>query len=192
MRPPRGIGRPPQAGHGRGLRQVRKGVTMTAGLLRAAFIGCALLICAMLAPRAHAETPVDRCTDAGSAASAPSAMGTGFQPEPNHMHRVMFLENPSVDVDGPNGELRVFINRADLIVEEMASGHRRFINDIADLVDPAGEIDIQLKLAYFDGRLVLYWRETFQNRHYRQGLFNILGTNVSPSCSGLGGSDVVR
>jgi hypothetical protein len=111
-----------------------------------------------------------------------------------NMRRVMFLENLSVDIDGPNGELRVSVNRTDLVVEEIGSvsQRRRFINDIADLIDTTGEIDIQLKLAYFDGRLVLYWKETFQNRHYRQGLFNILGTNVSPLCSGLGGSHVVR
>jgi hypothetical protein len=38
-----------------------------------------------------------------------------------NMHRVMFLENQSVDIDGPNGELRVSINRTDLVVEEIGS-----------------------------------------------------------------------
>lgn len=60
---------------------------MRGNLRGAGAIICAFLFLAFLTPRAHAETPIDQCTDAGSAASAPAASGTGFQPEPNHATR---------------------------------------------------------------------------------------------------------
>lgn len=110
------------------------------------------------------------------------------------MHRVMFLENRSVDIDGSNGPLRVSIDQAEVRVEDMrpASEHQRFIHDVADMIDPTGEIDIELKLAYFEGRLAVYWKETFQNRHYRQGLFNVVETDLISLCAGMGGRYAVR
>lgn len=42
-----------------------------------------LLLAVSLATRAYGETPVDQCTDSGSAPNAPAASGTGFRPESN-------------------------------------------------------------------------------------------------------------
>lgn len=110
------------------------------------------------------------------------------------MRRVMFLENRSIDMNSRTGPLRISIDHSDFIIEEVGqrSRHRRFINDVANTIDPAGNLDIELKLAYYNGNLLLYWKETFQNRHYRQGLFNIVGADLTPLCTGVGGRYAVR
>lgn len=110
------------------------------------------------------------------------------------LHRVMLLENRWIDIDSPQGPLRISVNRGTFLATEIGprSERRQFISDISDTIDPGSQIDIELKLAYLDGRLVLYWKETFQNRRYRQGLFNIVGTEVASLCEGLGGRYAVR
>jgi YD repeat-containing protein len=57
------------------------------GRLGAGLLGCALLMSALLAPQARAETPVDQCTDAGAGAGGMPTAGTGMQPEPNFVTR---------------------------------------------------------------------------------------------------------
>ena len=118
------------------------------------------------------------------------------------LRRVMFLENRSIVIDGSQGPLRISVERDDFLVEEIGEGsqHRQYYNDIGNEVDESGELDIELKLASVEGRLVLYWKETFQNRIYRQGIFSInpsgffLATeeSLTPLCEGRGGSNSER
>ena len=110
------------------------------------------------------------------------------------LRRVMFLENQSIDVDGPSGPLRVTISREHLLVEDASPGARESQTriDIDSEVDINDDLDLELKLAYFDQRLVLYWKETYRHRFYRQGLFAINGREVRSLCSGQGGSHMVH
>jgi YD repeat-containing protein len=56
-------------------------------MLRVGAIACAMLMGALLAPQARAETPIDQCSDAGAGAGGMPTVGTGMQPEPNFVTR---------------------------------------------------------------------------------------------------------
>jgi hypothetical protein len=110
------------------------------------------------------------------------------------MRRVMFLENRSVDVDGPGGPFRLSIQGEELVAEGVHPGPERphFYEDVDSRIDMNSDLDIELKFAYFEGKLTLFWKETFNNRIYRQGLFDIVGHSLTPLCEGRGGSHVER
>jgi len=110
------------------------------------------------------------------------------------LHRMMILEDRPVDIDSPDGPLRVSVHGEDLFFDAVGptSPDRRYYTNVDSEIDPRDDLDIELKLAYFEGRLVLYWKETFQNRIYRQGLFSIAGHAVVPLCTGHGGRHVER
>ncbi|HMG48123.1 MAG TPA: hypothetical protein VK614_11760 [Allosphingosinicella sp.] len=110
------------------------------------------------------------------------------------LHRMMVLEDRPVDFDGPDGPLRVSIRGENILFEEVGPNarHGHYYTDVDYEIEPRDDLDIELKLAYFEGRLVLYWRETFQNRIYRQGLFSITGHEITALCSGQGGRQIER
>lgn len=114
------------------------------------------------------------------------------------MRRVMFLENRTLVIDGATGPLQIRVDGEDFAVEEIGenSGHRIYAEPMNAMVEPDEDLDIELKLALVDGRLALYWRETYRNRFYRQGLLTIEGRaffnaedrGLRPLCEGRGGS----
>lgn len=118
------------------------------------------------------------------------------------LSRVMFLENKSIVIDGPNGPLRASIDGEDLLITELAGSLRKreYFNNIGYQVDQNDDLDVELRLASVKGGLAVYWRETYRNRIYRQGLFAIDvdqlfkagGRELVPLCSGKGGSHSER
>jgi len=115
-----------------------------------------------------------------------------------NMNRVMFLENQTLEVDGSTGPLMIRVEDETFTAEEIGahSEHRTYFNKIDALVQEGRDLDIELKLAMLDGRLLLYWRETFQHRFWRYGLVTIEGqalfrgdaVPLRPVCEGRGGS----
>jgi hypothetical protein len=120
---------------------------------------------------------------------------------PIDMARVMFLENRTLDFDGATGPLQLRLDGETFYSEEVGehSGHRTYFNRIDALVQSGEDIDIDLKLALLNGRLVLYWRETYQHRFWRYGLVSIEGralfgddaVAMRPLCNGRGGDSSV-
>ncbi|HVQ08927.1 MAG TPA: hypothetical protein VMS43_10895 [Allosphingosinicella sp.] len=114
------------------------------------------------------------------------------------MRRVMFLENQMLVIDGATGPLQIEVEGENFSVEEIGegSGHRTYAEPMDGVIEPDEDLDIELKLALVDGRLALYWRETYRNRFYRQGLLTIEGRaffnaedrGLRPLCEGRGGS----
>lgn len=114
------------------------------------------------------------------------------------MARVMILENRTLIVDGGTGPLRLRLNGETFYSEEMGenSRHRTYLNRIDTLVQPGEGLDIDLKLAVLNGRLLLYWRETYQHQFWRYGLIAIEGRALfgderlamRPLCQGRDGS----
>lgn len=106
-----------------------------------------------------------------------------------NLHRLMLLENQTVEIDGPQGPLRVSIAEEYVQIHAMGSTPARavYAANVGDAADPQGDLDVELKLGYFDGMLVVFWKETFRHRIYRQGLFRIVGESVTPLCTGRGG-----
>jgi hypothetical protein len=114
------------------------------------------------------------------------------------LDRVMFLANKAILIDGPTGPLRVSLEREDLLIKELggSSPQREYFNNVGYQVDQDDDLDVELKLARVDGKLAVYWRETYKNRIYRQGLFAIdleqlfraTDKVLTPICHGRGGS----
>ena len=105
------------------------------------------------------------------------------------LRRVMFLQNSSIDTDGPTGPFRVSLHGETIHIQPLPSGSERgtYVNNVGYAVDPRADIDLNLKLALVDGKLVLYWKETFQYRAYRQGIFEITRQGITEVCQGHGG-----
>lgn len=73
--------------------------------------------------------------------------------------------------------------------EERGTGHVVRIDRTAE---PVVDIDVQGQFVIIDGAPGLFWRETFQHRMYRQGLFLIQDEMLSSYCVGLGGVGTTR
>jgi hypothetical protein len=70
---------------------------------------------------------------------------------------------------------------------EGESGEGEYVSNIGTEVDDSVDLDVQLKLALYGGRPVIYWKETYLHRMYRQGLFGLGDWKVAPLCEGTGG-----
>jgi hypothetical protein len=110
--------------------------------------------------------------------------------QPIDLRRLSLLESREVTVDSPAGPLWVTVQGDKLRIAEPAVGGSRRVRvwEIGSLFeDERGRLDVRLSLGVLDRDLVLYWRETYQNRIYRQGLFRILDGELVPLCEGRGG-----
>jgi hypothetical protein len=114
------------------------------------------------------------------------------------MDRVMYLENRMLNVEGGTGPLHLWLDDETFYSEETGehSRHRTYIDRIDSVVQQGADVDIDLKFALVNGRLMLYWRETYRHRFYRQGLLALEGRalfgderrGIVPICEGRGGS----
>lgn len=137
------------------------------------------------APPVHAPTTVTNSRPPAFAGRIGTCEAEGRS---YNLHRLMLLENQAVDVDGPRGPLRVSI--AEEYVQIHTAGPAPaavYATNIGEAADPDADLDVELKLGYFDGALVVFWKETFRYRIYRQGMFRISGESVTPLCAGRGG-----
>lgn len=107
------------------------------------------------------------------------------------LRRVAFLENRSIDTESPTGTIRISVSEESVDIQSIGEGsnHRTFVHDLGDQLGRGLDIDIELKLGILEGNLVVYWRETFQHKSYRQGLFTVAPPNLMPLCEGRGGFD---
>lgn len=152
----------------------------------------ALLVSSQAPPPPRTAPPID--TPITVTNSRPSALagriGTCIADGRAYdLHRLMRLENQAVETDGPRGPLRVSIAEEYVQIHTAGPGPARavYATNIGDAADPDADLDVELKLGYFDGMLVVFWKETFRHRIYRQGLFRIAGESVTPLCAGRGG-----
>lgn len=106
-----------------------------------------------------------------------------------NLNRLLRLENDAAEIDGPQGPLRVSISEeyVEISTAGTSPGRTVYSTNIGDAVDPTGNLDVELKLGYIEGMLVIFWKETFRYRIYRQGLFRVSGEGVAPLCAGRGG-----
>jgi hypothetical protein len=102
---------------------------------------------------------------------------------------LMTLENRTIQIDRPDGRIQVRINGEHFFIERVreAATQTLFGVNTGNEVDPHADLDVELKLAYFEGQLVIYWKETFQHKIYRQGLFKVEADHLSLICTGRGG-----
>jgi len=110
------------------------------------------------------------------------------------LRRLMLIENRSIRMEGAHGELQVSVNREQVRIDAVRDGSAQpvYSTNIGYAAEPHGDLDVELKLGYLDGAPIVYWKETFQNRIYRQGLFRIVGERVEQLCAGRGGITTVE
>jgi hypothetical protein len=100
----------------------------------------------------------------------------------------MPLVDRVVEIDGPDGPLRLKLEGEHFYIYALDDREREIGGgSIASRADPLHDLDVELKFAYFEGELVIYWKETFQHRIYKQGLFKVDRGGAAFICSGSGG-----
>lgn len=88
-----------------------------------------------------------------------------------------------------SGEVRSRLLRQSVLIDvNDDDGPRTVVHNVGAMIDPAGGIDIQLSFARINDELAIFWRETFQNRSYRQGIMTS-GDALVSLCEGRGGMD---
>lgn len=121
----------------------------------------------------------------------PQRVGTclGTAGDTFDLEKLLFLETDSVVVEGPLEKIRVTLAGERVkIVDLKPPREGQYITNIADEIEPKDNLDVELKLAFLSGDLVLYWKETYKHRIYRQGLFRFLNGRPISLCEGRGGT----
>jgi len=107
------------------------------------------------------------------------------------MGDILFIENRDIPLDGGDRTTRASIRGQYLdIVRDGEQGVVTRRRMIEEEVDFGTDLDLELKFVLIDGAIGLYWRETFQHRVHRQGLFRITGERLSKICEGHRGISV--
>ena len=128
---------------------------------------------------------------------SPRALGSCLNERgPVDLRRVMFLENRYLDLGSEGATVKVELRRQTISFTTQAGTPEETIRvqDVARIVARNQEEnpDVYLKLALLDGDVLLYWRETYLHRSYRQGLFRIVGRDLQRFCEGNGGVTITH
>ena len=105
------------------------------------------------------------------------------------LRRLALLADPTIEIDGPDGALRVTLDGEIIRIDEIGDGSvtQVFATNIGSRAEPNVDLDIKASLGYSNHRLVMYWKETYRHRIYRQRLFSIVNETIEPLCEGRGG-----
>ena len=107
------------------------------------------------------------------------------------LSEALMISNRNIDVGNVGERTRARLDGESLIIlngdPDRSSSE---IIDVGQLISPNDDIDVSLNFMSLEGRIALYWRETYLNRRYRQGVFSFDGTgNIVLICEGVGGVD---
>lgn len=105
------------------------------------------------------------------------------------LHELYFLSSPTAVIESRNGSFQVTLAGEHVEVSRVGqiSGGGVYKTNIGYEVEPRDDLDVELKLAYLTGNPVIYWKETYRHRIYRQGLFRVVDMGVEAICQGKGG-----
>jgi hypothetical protein len=111
-----------------------------------------------------------------------------------YLNEALFVQNPIVKIRTESGfELLRFI-RVELEVRRFDSNGKlldsykiNLRNEVLNLNRKLKNVDIDLSFIWIQNELGVYWRETYQQRPYLQGVFRIAGKSLVSLCQGSGG-----
>jgi hypothetical protein len=108
--------------------------------------------------------------------------------QPIGLRKLLFLENRSLVIE-QNGVFRIDLVGESIEILRTApqADKGAYVTNLGYEVSPDDDIDIESKFALLAGDLVVYWKETYQHRIYRQGLFRIESQGVRAVCQGKAG-----
>jgi len=100
-----------------------------------------------------------------------------------------FLKKTSAKLrSGSTPTIRVTIVRDTVVIDDIAKPNAgELVYNVPAIVSKGEDPDLSVHLVLLSGDLAIYWRETFQNRQYRQGVFAILEGKLVLICEGIGG-----
>lgn len=110
--------------------------------------------------------------------------------KPEELSRILFLENRAIELADRNKMRRVSLVGQSVRIENLsATDGTVHVTRMGSIVSKGqDDADISLKLALLNGKSFVYWRETYQHRLYRQGLFEIIDHKLVLFCEGYGGT----
>jgi hypothetical protein len=107
---------------------------------------------------------------------------------------MMILEDTWLDVEDGASRKRLRVRGQRFSIEDLtgrsADGRLPVRSIFVPLVlRNAEDVDVEVRLAFVDDQLAVFWRETFQHRRYRQGLLRVVDDGLQHWCEGVGGLD---
>ncbi len=146
----------------------------------------ATMILALLLATEASFPKIMAVSPSGPIGSCVSDKGKSFD-----LRNLVFLESRSIIIIDNNKHFRINVLRERVEISQLGSRSNSpsYYTNIGYEVEPEDDLDIELKLGAFSGELVIYWKETYQNQIFRQGLFRIAEQRVQPLCQGKGGFD---
>lgn len=106
------------------------------------------------------------------------------------MEGVIFIKNESIKYRYSNKFIFLKINGESIKISESidskAEPDSEKIIQVDRLLDK-GDLDVNLTLILLNGEYGIYWRETFQHKKYRQGIYKYEGARLVSVCVGEAG-----
>jgi len=119
---------------------------------------------------------------------------------PIDLRHVMLLPSHELTMDSRVGRVRISLDGQRFSLYLISSpDDEHVVGDVGDIVGrPHARADVFVTIGFLHTRPVLYWRETYQHRTFRQGLLNIEPQAMNgdwtrvlePVCEGTGGVEI--
>lgn len=105
------------------------------------------------------------------------------------LHGMMIISNQRVPVDATHESTYAEIQRDNIRILNTIHDGSALTVSVSDFINLGEDLDISLDFVYVDRELYVFWRETFINREYKQGLVEFDGDgNLKEICRGVGGA----
>jgi len=171
--------------------------------IRMYWLGLCLLLCPFeVLAQDNPQTPTASAHQTGLVVDLDELLATRLDPLGNcetpegqqmAVRDMLFIENKNIPWSGVDGETRARISGDTLYIDYKGElGVETSWQIIAPEIDPEADLDLDLKFVLIEGMIGLYWRETFQHRTYRQGVFHFTGERLTTVCEGRGGISVTH
>ena len=107
--------------------------------------------------------------------------------------QITYILNRELDLGDGADRNRVVLRDQTITFRRLTRDDSVISIDIGAVVARDGQdADVIITLGSYQGATVLYWRETFLHRQYRQGVFRINDSRLIPLCEGIGGEDILQ
>lgn len=157
---------------------------MRAAMLLIVFLSACL-------PSSGRAQPIDPAADLTYSGVGDCSVTAGERVD---LRRLWILKDDAIELREGSRFWRIRVNWESVTVETLTGGATGEVEmrDIGLDLDEQRDIDIEVRLAVLEGTLVAYWRETYQHRRYRQGLYRFEGGKFEPWCEGVGGIEAIH
>jgi hypothetical protein len=104
------------------------------------------------------------------------------------LRRLSMLGTRSLTIPASNSILRIRDETVIISEGSRVSSGRIRVYDIGQIISEDQDLDISLSLGFYNDEPVVYWKENFLHRSYRQGIISV-EEEPRVLCEGRGGVD---